>query len=201
MTLQNSVNANSTTPLITTQGGSGVSAPTAHGILVAEGASAFNPIVLTAGQILIGTTAGDPAASTLTQGTGITITSASGVITISNATSAGGGFVWNDTTGTSATIVSGNGYVSDNAALVTYTLPATSVFGDSFVILGKGAGGWTLAQNAGQQIHYGNIPTTAGTGGSIASTNQYDSITCVCVTAGASSIWAVRASQGNLTVT
>ena len=199
--LQNAINANATTPLITTQGGTGLSNPTAHGILIGEGASAVNPVVLSAGQILIGTTSADPSAATLTQGTGITITSASGSIAIASSTAAGGGFVWNDTTGTSATIAAGNGYVADNAALVTFTLPATSVFGDCFCIQGKGAGGWKIAQNAGQQINFGNASTLSGSGGSIASNNQYDSVTCVCVTAGASAIWAVRSSQGQMTVT
>jgi len=201
MVLQNSINANSVTPLISTDGGSGVSSPTAHGILIGEGASAFNPIVLAAGQVLIGTTASDPVGAALTAGSGITITSASGSITIASSQASGGGYTWNDVTTTSATIAAGNGYVSDNAALVTLTLPATSVFGDSFSIVGKLSGGWKIAQNAGQQINFGNASTTAGTGGSIASTNQYDSITCVCITAGASSIWAVRASQGQMTVT
>ena len=69
-------------PLVTSQGGSGLVSPTAHGILVSEGSSPFNPIVLGAGQLLIGTTAGDPVAATLTQGTALTITSATGAITI-----------------------------------------------------------------------------------------------------------------------
>ena len=69
-------------PLITSQGGSGLVSPTAHGILVSEGSSPFNPIVLGAGQLLIGTTAGDPVAATLTQGTALTITSTTGAITI-----------------------------------------------------------------------------------------------------------------------
>jgi len=69
-------------PLITSQGGSGLVSPTAHGILVGEGSSPFNPIVLGAGQLLIGTTSGDPVAATLTQGTALTITSATGAITI-----------------------------------------------------------------------------------------------------------------------
>ena len=66
----------------TTYGGTGLSNPTAHGVLISEGSSALNPIVLTAGQVLIGTTAADPAAATLTPGSNISITSASGSITI-----------------------------------------------------------------------------------------------------------------------
>ena len=55
---------------------------TAHGVLIGEGASALTSIVLGAGQLLIGTTASNPAAATLTQGQNIGITSASGAITI-----------------------------------------------------------------------------------------------------------------------
>ena len=73
-------------PLVTSQGGSGVVSPTAHGILVSEGSSPFTPIVLSAGQLLIGTTASDPAAATLTQGNALTISSSSGAITIGIAT-------------------------------------------------------------------------------------------------------------------
>ena len=69
-----------------TYGGTGLnsSTATAHGILVSEGASAFNPIVLTAGQVLIGTTAGDPVGALIGGATNqITVTSATGAITIS----------------------------------------------------------------------------------------------------------------------
>ena len=85
--LQNGINANASTPLEALQGGTGLSSPTAHSILIGEGASPLTPIVLTAGQVLIGTTAGDPVGATLTQGSGVTITSASGVITIAASTS------------------------------------------------------------------------------------------------------------------
>ena len=81
-TLQNAINANASTPLKSVEGGTGLSSPTAHGILVAEGSSAVNPIVLSAGQVLIGTTSGDPSAATIS-GTAnkVTVTSASGSIT------------------------------------------------------------------------------------------------------------------------
>ncbi len=68
-----------------TFGGTGVSNPTAHGVLISEGASAVRPIVLGAGQILIGTTASDPAAAAISSGTGILVGNASGSITISLA--------------------------------------------------------------------------------------------------------------------
>lgn len=195
----NAINVNSSTPLSALKGGSGVSSPTVHGILIAQGASAFASSVLTNGQLLIGSTGVDPAAATLTAGTGISITNGAGSISI--ASTQNGGFIWSEITGTSKTIVVGEGYVANNVGLVTFTLPATAVLGDSFCIQGKGAGGWLLAQNANQQINFGNQASSVGIAGSIASTNQWDSLTCVCVTAGASTIWAVRASQGTMTVT
>lgn len=191
------LNIDLASPVTVAHGGTGLTSITAHGILIGEGTSAITPIVLTAGQVLIGTTSGDPAGATLTQGTGITITSASGSITVASTSAAGGGFVWNDTTGTSATIVAGNAYVSDNAALVTFTLPATAAFGDSFLIAGKGAGGWKLAQAAGQQIDFGSVATTSGTSGYLSSTNQFDVVRVTCVTANTQFI--AYAAQGNIT--
>lgn len=83
--ITNCINANSTSPLSTTDGGLGVSNPTAHGILVGESSSAVTPIVLSAGEVLIGTTSSNPSGATLTAGTGISINSASGAITITNS--------------------------------------------------------------------------------------------------------------------
>lgn len=54
-----------------------------HGVLIGEGSSPIVSVVLGAGDLLIGTTSGDPVAATLTPGTGISINSVSGVITIS----------------------------------------------------------------------------------------------------------------------
>ena len=84
MAIQNAINANASTPISPTIGGTGVSNPTAHGILIGEGSSAATSLVLSAGQIPIGTTSSDPAGATLTAGTGISISSATGAITITN---------------------------------------------------------------------------------------------------------------------
>jgi len=196
--VNNSINANTATPLPAKDGGSGVSNPTAHGVLISEGSSAFNPIVLAAGQILIGTTSGDPSAATLTQGTNITITSASGAITI-NASPNGS---WVDETSSSVTMVTNTGYTSDDGAtLVTFTLPTSASIGDFVEIQGKGSGGWTIAQAASQQIFFGSTSTTAGTGGSLASTLQYDAVKLRALTSGATSTWSVVYAVGNLTVT
>ena len=68
---------------------------------------------------------------------------------------AGPGITWVDVTGTSAQAASNTGYLADNAAQVTITLPATPVLGDLVQVSGVGAGGWKIAQNSGQQINIG----------------------------------------------
>lgn len=92
-------------------------------------------------------------------------------------------FVWNEVTGTSQTAAVNNGYIANNASLVTITLPATAAVGDVIEISGKGAGGWKVAQNASGIIHFGMWDTTTGTGGYIASTQRRDAVRLVCVVA------------------
>ena len=129
-------------------------------------------------------------------GKGISVVPTANTITIN---SIGGGFTWVDVTGTSDDIEASTGYVANNAGLVTLTLPATCSFGDIHYIVGKGSGGWLIAQNAGQTIHFGNQDTTTGVGGSLASTNQYDVVLLLCVTDDTD--WIVLSSVGNITVT
>jgi hypothetical protein len=68
---------------------------------------------------------------------------------------AGPGITWVDVTGTSAQGASNTGYMADNAAQVTITLPVSPALGDLVQVSGVGAGGWKIAQNSGQQIHIG----------------------------------------------
>lgn len=158
--------------------------------------SALTALNLTAGQVVIGS-ATTPAAATLTAGTGISISNGNNSITI-NAT--GGGFTWTDVTGTSATMAVNNGYLADNAGLVTLTLPATAVQFSSLAIVGKGAGGWKIAQNASQQILFGSTSTTSGVTGNLASTNANDVVYLLATTGGSSTVWTVVQSIGNITV-
>lgn len=103
-------------------------------------------------------------------------------------------------TGNSSNMSVNNGYTSNNAGLVTLTLPATAAIGSFIYVNGLGAGGWKIAQNAGQLIHLGSAVTTTGVGGSLASTNAFDSITLVCVVS--NTTWVSQSgSQGNITVT
>lgn len=153
-----------------------------------------NWLALTDGQIVVGSTAGAPAAATLSAGPGISIANGSNTVTISGT---GSGIGWTEVTGTTQLIVADNGYVANNAGLVTFTMPATAAFGTVISIMGKGAGGWLIQGVAAQIIHVGSVATSAA--GSVASTNRYDSIDLVCITA--NSEWAcLSGPQGTLTI-
>ena len=99
----------------------------------------------------------------------------------------------------SATLAANNRYATNNgASLVTYTIPAGAAVGDTYIIVGGSSGGfWKVAQPASVQQHLGSSATTSGTGGSLASTNQYDCITITCVASNSFSVYAV---QGIITV-
>ena len=77
----------------------------------------------------------------------------------------------------------GKSYVAENAALTTFTLPATFQKGEIFKIIGNNVGGWKLAQNAGQQISVcDTITTTIGASGYVQSTAAGDCIELLAVT-------------------
>ena len=105
-------------------------------------------------------------------------------------------YPWTDITTTTQTIAINNGYTSNNAGVVTFTLPSTAAYGSTFRICGKGAGGWSIAQNSGQTINYGSVTTTSGTGGSLSSSLQYDTVEVLCTVA--NTTFTVLSSQGNL---
>lgn len=150
---------------------------------------------LTNGQLLIGDTGNTPAVTTLTAGTGISIANGAGSITIS---AGGSGYSWTEVTGTSQAMAVNNGYIANNAGLVTCTLPATAALGDSVTVQGKGAGLFKIAQNAGQTVHFSGSSTTTGVGGSLTAIAQFDSIEILCITANTD--WAVSDSVGNFTI-
>jgi hypothetical protein len=131
----------------------------------------------------------------LIAGTGITINQAGATITISNSSASV--LSWNEVLGTSQALVSNNAYVANNAGTVTFTLPATSSFGDIIFITGKGAGQWTITYGAGQSIQVGSVSSTITTG-SLTSTNPHDAINLVCTVANLT--WqAFTGTQGILT--
>jgi hypothetical protein len=111
-------------------------------------------------------------------------------------TSAGGGNVWVEVTGTSQSAAVGFGYIANNAGLVTITLPANFAVGDVIRVAGLGAGGWTLVANTGDIINFGSSATSAA--GSLSSTNRYDAVEVLG--AATNTTWVVLSSIGNLTV-
>ncbi len=96
-----------------------------------------------------------------------------------------------------ATLVN-TGYVANGGSLVNIPLPASASDGDIFQVIGLGVGGWAITQAVSQQVIFGNVSTTSGTGGSLASTNRYDNLTLKYVAA--ATAWMVTASIGNITM-
>src|SRR5690606_32152414 len=117
-------------------------------------------------------------------------------ITISGT---GSGIGWTEVTGTTQAISADSGYVANNAATVVFTLPVTAAFGTVVNVVGKGSGGWQINQNAGQNIQIGAVSSTVGAGGSIASTNRFDSIELLCTTAD-TTFTVLGGPQGNITI-
>lgn len=146
---------------------------------------------------MVGSTGADPVFATLTGTGGITFTTGAGSLVI-NAT--GGGLTWSVVT-VNASFTVNTGTIANKGSALVMTLPATAAVGDIIEITGiNTALGWSIAQNANQQIFFGTSSTTAGVGGSISSINIRDSLRMVCVVAGASTVYNVIASVGNLTI-
>lgn len=104
---------------------------------------------------------------------------------------------WVDVTGTTQAMANNTGYTANNAGLVTLTLPTTAAYGTMLRVCGKGAGGWKIAQNASQSIHYGVQTTTVGVTGFLASSAQYNTIELLCTVANLT--WTELSAQGNIT--
>jgi len=130
-------------------------------------------------------------------GTGITTVGNPGTSTIT-INGSGGGVTWSREAGAAVAMSNNRGYINANAGLTTFTLPVTASVGDKIMIMGEGAGGWSIAQNAGQSIRFGNVSTTVGAGGSLDSTNQWDVVTIKCRVA--DTTWSVTSNKGVLNV-
>ena len=178
-------------------GGTGATSMNINGVVISNTTTtgALAALTLTSGQLVIGGTT-TPAAATLSAGSGISISNGNNSITIA---STGSGMAWVDVTGASQTVAANTGYLSNNAGAVAFTLPASSTVGDVFEIVGV-QGSWSLAQSANQQVKFGSSATTLGAGGSLASTNAGDCIRLVATNTGASSVWRVASSIGNITI-
>jgi hypothetical protein len=129
-------------------------------------------------------------------GTGGNVTTTGSGNTLTIAVTATGP-TWFEVTGTSATMVAGDGYIANNAGMVTLTLPTVAAQGTFIYISGKGAGLFKIAQNAGQSIGFTSIVTTTGVTGSLTINERYDTVTLCCITA--NTMWTVFGPAGNYT--
>ena len=133
--------------------------------------------------------------ATITAGTGISVTPGANTITIANTST---GLTWTVITGATQALAVNNGYFANRGAGVTFTLPGTAAVGDVIEVSNMNAGGWIIAQNAGQSIKISSGDTTGGVGGSLASTANGDSVKMVCNVANTNFVCV--SIVGNITV-
>lgn len=162
-------------------GGTGVTSATAYAVICAGTTS---------------TSSFQPLASLGTSGYVLTSNGAGALPTWQAA--GGGGITWTEVTGTSQSAAVNNGYIANNASLVTITLPATAALGSTVRVVGNGAGLWKLLANTGQTIHFGNTNSTVA--GYVSSSQRYDCIEVLCTVANTE--WTVSNGPmgGNFTV-
>jgi hypothetical protein len=167
-------------PVTVSHGGTGRATLTDGAFIIGD---STNPVEMlgpgTNGQIPIGSTGSTAVLAVPTSTSGsITITAGAGTLNFEVASPTG--FTWNTIAGTTQALANRNGYINANVGLTTFSLPVTAAVGDTFQILGQGAGGWTISQDAGQTIHVSGSSSTIGVGGSVASSNRRDCIELVC---------------------
>lgn len=151
---------------------------------------ALQAATLTSGQLLIGGTT-TPAAATLTQGTGITITNGNNSITIA---ATGAGLSWTDQSTSFAAAVN-NGYFVTGTA--TATLPASPSQGDTIRFIVDAANVLTVTANTGQFIRVGS--SVSASAGTAASNARGDALTIVYRSS--DTTWLTMSSMGVWTVT
>ena len=151
---------------------------------------------LTNGQLVVGSTGVAPVASSLGSADG-SITVAAGAGAISLEVTAPPSLTWSVIASGPLAITLGDGYISNNAASVSYSLPAAAAIGDRFGITGL-QGAWVITQGTGQIIHNGAASTTV-TSGTLGSTSARDAVEIICVVANTE--FQVISSIGTLAVT
>lgn len=87
-----------------------------------------------------------------------------------------------EVTGTTQQADPNTEYITNNASQVVVTLPSSISVGEKVRLIGKGAGGWRVSQNAGQTIRFGSASTTTGASGNLQSQNQFDVVELICIT-------------------
>lgn len=108
-------------------------------------------------------------------------------------------------TGATQAITTGVTYIANNAsAEVVFSLPAAPAVGDTFRIIGYGAGGWRVAQAAAQQQYLNGITTqlgaTSGVLGQIRFLDSWSGASWVCVAITPNAIWVCHDVFGNIRI-
>lgn len=184
-------NGGSATTLYVKESGTGNTGWAAHG---GVGTGMTDPMT-TIGDIIIRN--GSNVTTRLGIGSSGNVLTVTGGVPVWAAPSGGGGITWTEVTGTSQSMAVDNAYIANNGSQVVLTLPTTAAVGKIVRVVGKGAGGWKIAQNASEIIHFGSADTTTGTGGYLESAHRRDAVELVCVVADTE--WNVISSQGNIT--
>jgi len=90
------------------------------------------------------------------------------------------------------------GTLANKGTLLELTLPTTVAVGKVIRVAGMNAGLFKIVQSANQYIKFGNVATTTGAGGYLASTLAYDCVELVCIVADVG--FVVVSSMGSITV-
>ena len=113
-------------------------------------------------------------------------------------------FTWTGITA-NQTLVAQNGYYVTSGTLSELFLPNSNCPAGSIIEVALTTGGtsFTITQGSGQTIVFGNISTTVGAGGSLASSSTGDTVRLLCTTAasGSAGTFQVLSAVGNFVVT
>lgn len=163
------------------------------GLTVSSGTVTLTPLGWGAAVIDGGT----HAVSAATPGAAGTILVSNGATSLPTFQALPGTYSWTEVTADIAPMVVNNAYIANKASTpCSAALPATAAVGTTLEIVGKGATGWIITQAANQQIIFGNVSSTVGAAGSIASALPSDTLSLVCTTADL--VWTTRSAVGNL---
>lgn len=190
---------NSQNPAQVAKGGTGVATFNTDGVVISNTTStgALNALSLTNGQIVIGSSSGAPTASTISAGSGISVTNGANSITITASGSSA--FTWVGATSLT-NMLPNHGYLCDcSAGSFGLILPSSPSIGDRYIVTivkTSGANTVFINNNSSQFIQYGNVSSTVTTG-YIELTELGDSIEIVYA---ATNQFQVLSSVGNLTV-
>lgn len=176
----------------------GAASNPAFGTAVVAGGGTGNTTFTAYALITAGTTATGAFQNVSGVGTSGQVLVSAGASALPVWTTVGNTITWSVITADQSAAVN-NGYICNKGSLLTLTLPTTSAVGSIIEVTGMNiALGWKIAQNANQIIHFGNVNTTTGVGGSLASTLTYDGVRIVCNVANLE--WIVLSAQGNITI-